>query len=84
MKKSNKLIMSYMKRYTSGSIDSIALVSVSGGTNFSGIPSGTYVDLVSGNRVTSSGSLNVSVSGQGNLAVYVQENSSSGALGQIS
>jgi len=76
--------MSYMKRYTSGSIDSIALVSVSGGTNFSGIPSGTYVDLVSGNRVTSSGSLNVSVSGQGNLAVYVQENSSSGALGQIS
>ena len=77
--------MSFVRRYTSGNIDSIACVAISGGASFSGLPNGSYVDLVSGNRINvSNGSLNVNISGQGNIAIYVQENSSTGTLGKIS
>ena len=76
--------MSYVRRYTVGSLDSLAAVSVSGGCTFNGLPNGRYVDLVSGSvRQVSNGSLSVSVSGQGNLAVYVLDNGASGTLGKI-
>ena len=77
--------MSFVRRYSSGGVDSLACVAISGGQTFTGLPSGTYVDLVSGNRTTvNNGSLNVSVSGQGNVAIYVLENSSTGTLSKIS
>lgn len=75
--------MAYVKRYTSGSIDSVAAVAVSGGASFSGLPNGTYVDVVSGKSVNCSGSLTVSGLSEGKLAVYVLQNSSTGTLGQI-
>ena len=66
--------MSYIRRYTVGSVDSLACVTVSGSSTFSNLPSGTYVDLVSGNRTTvNSGTLNASVSGQGNIAIYERD-----------
>lgn len=66
--------LSFVRRYTSGKIDSIACVTISHGATFSGLPNGTYKDLVSGKSVTvSGGSLTASVSGQGNLAVYVKQ-----------
>jgi len=75
--------MAYVKRYTSGSIDSVAAVAVSGGASFSGLPNGTYVDVVSGKSLTCSGSLSVSGLSEGKLAVYVLQNASTGTLGQI-
>ena len=76
--------MSFIRRYTSGNIDSLAVVSISGGASFSGLPNGTYVDLVSGDRKSvSSGNLTTSQSGQGSLRVYVLENSSTGTLSKI-
>ena len=76
--------MSFIRRYTSDNIDSLACVSISGGASFTGLPNGTYVDLVSGDRKTvSSGTLTSSNSGQGSLRVYVWENSSSGSLSKI-
>ena len=75
--------MAFVRRYTSGDIDSLAVVAISNSSTFNGLPKGTYVDLISGNRVNCSGTLNVSVSGQGNLAVYVLENSSTGSLSQV-
>lgn len=76
--------MAYTRRYTVGSIDSLACVTVSGGATFNSLPNGTYVDLVSGNRVTvSNGSLSANISGQGNVAIYVLENSSTGTLSKI-
>lgn len=67
--------MAFIRRYTSESTDSIACVTISHGQTFTGLPGGTYKDLVSGNSVTISnnGSLTASVSGQGNLAVYVKQ-----------
>lgn len=75
--------MAYTRRYTAGGVDSLACVAVSGGATFNNLPSGTYVDLVSGTRKNVSGSLSVSLSGQGSVAIYVLENSSTGTLKQI-
>ena len=76
--------MAFIRRYTVGGTDSLALVTISGGATFSGIPNGTYVDVVTGQRVNvTGGSLNVSLSGKGNLRVFVLENSSTGTLGKI-
>lgn len=66
--------MAFVRRYTSGNIDSIACVTISHGQTFTGLPNGTYKDLVSNKSVSvTNGSLTASVSGQGNLAVYVKQ-----------
>ena len=76
--------MAFVRRYTKGNIDSLAVVAISGGSTFTGLPQGTYVDLVTGDRKTiTNGTLNVSVSGKGNLAVYVLENGYTGRLDKI-
>ena len=77
--------MAFTRRYTVGNVDSLACVAISGGATFSSLPNGSYVDLVSGNRVNvSNGTLSVSQSGQGSVAIYVLENSYTGTLTKIS
>ena len=77
--------LKFVRRYTESGKDSVAAVAISGGCTFTGLPNGSYVDLVSGNRVNvSGGTLSANVSGQGNLAVYVLDNGVSGTLGKIS
>ncbi|MDX2708874.1 carbohydrate binding domain-containing protein [Streptomyces sp. PA03-6a] len=66
--------MAFKRRYTdaAGGVDSFALVTVSGGATFTGIPNGTYKDAVTGVvRTVSGGSLSVDAPGKGNLRVYV-------------
>ncbi|MFF3838831.1 carbohydrate binding domain-containing protein [Streptomyces sp. NPDC001930] len=64
--------MAFKRRYTSGSTDSFALVTVSGGATYTGIPNGTYTDAVTGDvRTVSDGTLSVGAPGKGNLRVYV-------------
>ncbi|MEU9861107.1 carbohydrate binding domain-containing protein [Streptomyces sp. NPDC047971] len=64
--------MAYKRRYTSGTTDSFALVTVTGGATFTGIPNGTYTDAVTGDqRVVADGTLTVAAPGKGNLRVYV-------------
>ena len=64
--------MAFKRRYTSGRVDSFALVTISGSATFTGIPNGTYTDAVSGDVTTvTNGSLTASVSGKGNLRAYV-------------
>ncbi len=66
--------MCYLRRYTSGSTDSVACVAVTYGATFSGIPNGRYVDAVTGDvKQVSGGSLTVSAPGQGNMRVYVKD-----------
>ena len=76
--------LAFIRRYTEGGIDSVACVSITQGATFTGLPAGNYVDLVSGNRVYSSGSLSSSNYGRGTISVYVLENSSTGTLSKIS
>ncbi|MFJ2093718.1 carbohydrate binding domain-containing protein [Streptomyces sp. NPDC087901] len=64
--------MAYKRRYTSGTTDSFALVTVTGGASYTGIPNGTYKDAVTGDtQVVSDGKLTVAAPGKGNMRVYV-------------
>ncbi len=64
--------MAYIRRYTGEGIDSLALVTVSGGATFKGIPNGKYVVAVTGDvQNVTNGTLTANCSGQGNLRVYV-------------
>ncbi|MFF7361280.1 carbohydrate binding domain-containing protein [Streptomyces sp. NPDC008125] len=66
--------MAYKRRYTDAAsgVDSFALVTVTGGASYTGIPNGTYKDAVTGDvRTVSDGTLTVAAPGKGNLRVYV-------------
>jgi glycosidase len=64
--------MAFKRRWTSGTTDSFALVTVTHAAGFTGIPNGTYTDAVSGERrVVTDGTLNVAAPGKGNLRVFV-------------
>ena len=77
--------MAYKRRFTDSAngIDSFVLVTVSGGATFSGIPGGTYVDLVTGDKktVSANGSLTASCSGRGNARIYVLQNATAEEYG---
>jgi glycosidase len=78
--------MAFKRRYTDATagVDSFALVTVSGGATFSGVPNGTYKDAITGDvKTVSNGSLTASVSGKGNLRVYVLELPGNPAPGKI-
>ena len=62
----------FVRRYTANGIDSVACVVMSGSANFSGLPNGTYVDLVTGDTKSGTG-FTASANGQGNIRVYVRD-----------
>ncbi len=66
--------MAYVRRYTDKAegVDSLALVTVSGGATFKNIPNGKYIDAVTGDvQTVTNGTLTANCSGKGNLRVYV-------------
>ncbi|SNY75580.1 alpha-amylase family glycosyl hydrolase [Paractinoplanes atraurantiacus] len=64
--------MAFKRRYTSGAVDSFALVTLSGGATFTGVPNGTYVDAVTGeSRNVTNGSLTADAGSKGNARVFV-------------
>ena len=74
----------FKRRYTDANTDSYALVCISGGATFSGIPNGTYTDCVTGDvKNVTNGSLTASCSGKGNLRVYVLSTEKTSAPGKI-
>jgi glycosidase len=82
--------MSFKRRFTDAekSIDSFVLVTISGDSTFSGIPGGTYVDVITGDTktVNEGDSLTATCSGQGNARIYVLQNATAtekGADGKI-
>ncbi|MDI5936741.1 MULTISPECIES: carbohydrate binding domain-containing protein [unclassified Micromonospora] len=76
--------MAYKRRFTSGAVDSFALVTVSGSATFTGVPNGRYVDAVTGDvQTVGNGTLTATVSGQGNLRVYVLDLPGNPAPGKI-
>ncbi|MFE0590718.1 carbohydrate binding domain-containing protein [Micromonospora echinospora] len=76
--------MAFKRRYTAGGVDSFALVTVSSGATFTGIPNGRYTDVVTGDvKTVTGGTLTASVSGAGNLRVYVLDLPGNPAPGRI-
>ena len=76
--------IAYKRRFTADGVDSFVLVTVSGSATFRSIPDGTYVDVVTGDRlVVTDGTLTASVSGKGNLRAYVLDTPTTPAPGQV-
>jgi len=76
--------ISFKRRYTDDNTDSFACVAISGSATFSGVPNGTYVDAVTGDTKTvTNGTLSASVSGKGNMKVYVLSTSKTPAPGRV-
>jgi glycosidase len=64
--------MAYVRRYKSGSTDSLACVAVSGGATFKNLPNGKYIDAVTGDvKNVTNGTLSSPSIGKGNMRVYV-------------
>ena len=77
--------MAFKRRYTDESEDSFVLVTISGSSEFTGLPGGTYVDCITGDSKTISegGSISATCSGKGNMRVYVLDTAKSPAPGKI-
>ena len=77
--------MAFKRRYTdeTSGVDSFALVTISGDSTFSGLPAGTYVDVITGDRQTISdgGTITATCSGQGNARIYVLQNDTASEYG---
>lgn len=66
--------MAYIRRYTNADegVDSLALVTISNGATFKGIPNGKYIDAVTGDvKTVTNGTLTVPSIGKSNMRVYV-------------
>ncbi len=63
----------FKRRYTSGDIDSYALIALNSKATFSNVLNGTYTDVVTGNSITvTNGTLTTpEFSGKGNMRIYV-------------
>uniref|UniRef100_UPI0020C6521C alpha-amylase family glycosyl hydrolase n=1 Tax=Cohnella sp. GbtcB17 TaxID=2824762 RepID=UPI0020C6521C len=78
--------MAFKRRFTDSAngVDSFALVTISGSASYTGIPNGTYKDAITGDAKTvTNGTLSVSLSGKGNLRVYVLDLPGNPAPGKI-
>ena len=64
--------LAFKRRYTDATTDSYVLVAISGNATFSNILNGTYVDAITGDtKVVTNNMLTATVSGKGNMKVYV-------------
>lgn len=65
--------VAFKRRYTDSGTDSFALVAINGQATFSDLPSGTYIEVITGNKVTvgSGGSITTDSISAGNMRVYV-------------
>lgn len=63
--------ISYKRAYKKGEIDSYVLVTVGGGSRFTGVRSGTYIEVVTGTSVNCNGTLTSDSIGEGNARIYV-------------
>ena len=78
--------MAFKRRFvdTKTNVDSFVCVAITDGATFTGIPSGTYVDAITGDTKQVSGSLTIPATGKGDMRVYVLQNSSTktGKIGE--
>jgi len=76
--------IAYKRRYTDDTTDSFALVAVTSSATFSDIPNGTYTDAITGDvKTVTNGTLTATVTGQGDLAVWVLDTALTAAPGQV-
>lgn len=75
--------IAFKRRYTDNAIDSFALVAIGGKATFKGVPSGEYVEVITGKNVNCSGTLASDDIGKGNMRIYVLKTPSCEIDGKI-
>lgn len=76
--------LAFKRRYTDATTDSYVLVAISGNATFSNILNGTYVDAITGDtKVVTNNTLTATVSGKGNMKVYVLNTTLTPAPGKV-
>ena len=77
--------MAFKRRFTDDSTDSFVLVTISGGATFTGLPAGTYTDVVTGDvqTISEGGTVTADCSGKGNARIYVLTTAKTAAPGKI-
>ncbi len=75
--------IAFKRRYTDNDVDSFAAVAINGGATFTGLPSGTYIEVITGKTVNSNGTITTDSIGEGNMRVYVLKTDSCEVDGKI-
>ena len=75
--------IAFKRRYTDGTVDSFALVAIGGNATFTDVPSGEYIEVITGKTVTSTGTLTTGEIDKDNMRVYVLKTSNCGIDGKI-
>ena len=78
--------MAFKRRFTDDSTDSFVLVTISGSATFTGLPEGTYIDVVTGDEkiIEEGGTIEANCSGKANARIYVLTTTKTEAPGKIS
>ena len=75
--------IAFKRRYTDNDVDSFAAVAINGGATFTGLPSGTYIEVITGKTVNSNGTITTDSIERGNMRVYVLKTDSCEVDGKI-
>lgn len=75
--------ISFKRRYKDDEVDSFALVAIGGKATFKGVPSGEYVEVITGKNVNCSGTLASDDIGKDNMRIYVLKTPSCEIDGKI-
>ena len=75
--------VAFKRRYTDNKVDSFAAVAINGGAEFTGLPSGTYIEVITGKTINSNGTIKTDSIEQGNMRIYVLKTPSCEIDGKI-
>ena len=75
--------IAFKRRYTDNTVDSFALVAIGGEASFEGVPSGDYIEVITGKTVTSTGTLTTGSIDKDNMRIYVLNTPNCGVAGKI-
>ncbi len=75
--------IAFKRRYTDNDVDSFAAVAINGDATFTGLPSGTYIEVITGKTVNSNGTITTDSIERGNMRVYVLKTDSCEVDGKI-
>lgn len=75
--------ISFKRRYKDDEVDSFVLVAIGGQAEFNNVPAGDYIEVITGQTVSCSGSLTSEKIGRDNMRVYVLKTPSCEIDGKI-
>ena len=75
--------IAFKRRYTDNTVDSFVLVAIGGKADFTDVPSGDYLEVITGETVKSTGTLTTGSIDKDNMRIYVLKTANCGVDGKI-